>query len=134
MWIFEYNRKKFGKLLLNYKRIGVSPNFPIWLIINFCWWLSIMFNNELSSIGWNTHVNTGECILPKLNIYKKPIADKYFEGKLKNTLIREWNRVWKFMDCNANNFIFSYLWIRLFFKLLRIVRISCWVCWSNDII
>jgi len=30
----------------------------------------------------------GEYILPKLNIYGTPIVNKYFEGKLKNTLVR----------------------------------------------
>jgi len=30
----------------------------------------------------------GEYILPKLNSCGTPIADKYLEGKLKNTLVR----------------------------------------------
>jgi len=33
-------------------------------------------------------MNLGAYILPKLNINGIPIANKYFEGKLKNTLVR----------------------------------------------
>ena len=60
-------------------------------------------NLKKSSTGWNTCMNKGEYILPKLNIYGIPIANKYLEGKLKNTLVRGWNRVWKFMDSKAND-------------------------------
>jgi len=48
-------------------------------------------------------MNLGGYILPKLNIYGIPIANKYHEGKLKNALVRGWNRVWKFIDVKANN-------------------------------
>ena len=52
----------------------------------------------MSSTDCHISVNKGESILPKLNTYGIPIANKYLEGKLKNTLVRGWNRVWKFMD------------------------------------
>ena len=55
-----------------------------------------------SSTGWQTSVKMGAYILPKLNILRIPIVNKYFEGKLKNTLVREWNRVWKLADCKAD--------------------------------
>jgi len=62
---------------------------------------SLKGHYKKSSTGWQTCVKVGEYILPKLNILKIPIANKYFEGKLKNTLVREWNRVWKLADCKA---------------------------------
>jgi len=33
-------------------------------------------------------MNMGGKLLPKLNICETPIVNKYFEGKLKNTLVR----------------------------------------------
>ena len=47
-------------------------------------------------------MKSGVYILPKLNIYGTPIVNKYFEGKLKNTLVRGWNRVWNFKDFKTN--------------------------------
>ena len=59
-------------------------------------------------------MNMGEYILPKLNIYGIPIANKYLEGKLKNTLVRGWNRVWIFMDFNANK-----IKLKINYKILK---------------
>jgi len=51
-------------------------------------------------------MNKGGYILPKLNTYGIPIVNKYLEGKLKNALVRGWNRVWKFADVKGNKKIF----------------------------
>jgi len=43
---------------------------------------------KTSSVGCQLNMKMGGYILPKLNINGTPIANKYFEGKLKNTLVR----------------------------------------------
>jgi len=58
-------------------------------------------------------MNIGEYILLKLNINGTPIANKYFEGKLKNTLVRGWNRVRKFVDLKRINVWFQFLIIQM---------------------
>jgi len=58
-------------------------------------------------------MNTGVYILPKLNTYGIPIVNKYHEGKLKNALVRGWNRVWTFADGKRNKKIFSANWVIL---------------------
>jgi len=50
--------------------------------------LHVLNNYETSSVGWNLNMNMGGKLLPKLNICETPIVNKYFEGKLKNTLVR----------------------------------------------
>ena len=67
----------------------------------------------MSSVRWQLSMKTGEYILPKLNIYGIPIANKYLEGKLKNALVRGWNRVWKFKDVKANKQIIDQIFKKL---------------------
>ena len=46
---------------------------------------------SLSRLVWDCRPNTGGKFHPKLNIYERPIANKYREGKMKRTLKRESN-------------------------------------------
>ena len=47
---------------------------------------------ESSCLGMQ--LKSGGKLHPRLNIGKRPIANKYREGKMKSTLKREWNSAW----------------------------------------
>jgi len=85
---------------LNNDCLGDKPICHLWIYFNLLKWFEE--NLKTSSAGWDSSMKSGVYILPKLNIYGTPIVNKYFEGKLKNTLVRGWNRVWNFKDFKTN--------------------------------
>ena len=104
LWVYFYLKKEAKSLFSNNNSFGAMPMLLLWVRLILL---------DLISLGrillkWVALVEIlvwiwESKLLPKLNIYGTPIANKYFEGKLKNTLVRGWNRVWKFMDSKAND-------------------------------
>jgi len=77
-------------VFLNNDRMGEMPSSCSRILVaTFGGHWVCMRDLKKSSVGWNLNMKGGgKLLLPKLNMCETPIVNKYFEGKLKNTLVR----------------------------------------------